>query len=186
MKLRLEAMKEYAQKSKLFVLPLLNLPKGPESIGCYLGIKGLNLCDECAFIMLYYNKDANYPKFLKEIENNKFFDFSLTDGEFDIIVFDLSPIRKDYMRIYNGEYSKLSKIAKILIHKSNDEKAMVGINPEYYYKELAELLQHPEEEIKNTELISPPDFENEILSVSEKVYLELTLDYKIPVEIISY
>ena len=43
-----------------------------------------------------------------------------------------------------------------------------------------------EEEIKNTELISPPDFENEILSVSEKVYLELTLDYEVPVETISY
>jgi len=185
MKLRLEAMKEYAQKSKLFVLPLLNLPKGPESIGCYLGIKGLKLCNDCAFIMLYYNKDKDYPKLLAEIQKNKFYDFFVTDGEFDIIIFDLSPIEKDYMRIYNGEYSKLSKIAKILIHKSSDEKAMVGINPEYYYKEVAELLQHPEEEIKNTELISPPDFENEILSVSEKVYLELTQDYEVPVETIS-
>ena len=57
----------------------------------------------------------------------------------------------------------------------------MGINPEYYYKNLAELLQYPEECFENTEIISSPNMDNEMLNVSEKVFLELTSDYAVPV-----
>jgi hypothetical protein len=182
MKIKLETLKEYVQKSRLFILPLVNAPKEPKVIETYLGINGLKLCDGYALVMLYHNEDPDYPAMFAQLEKNKFFDFAVKDGEFDIIVFDLSPVKNDYNRILNGQYSKVSKTAKILIKFNNaDERASMGINPEYYYKDLAELLQYPEECFENTEIISPPDMDNEMLNVSEEVFFELTNDYAIPV-----
>ena len=184
MKITLETLKEYVQKSRLFAFPLMGVPKKPKVIETYLGINGLNLCDGYALVLLYHNQDPNYPAHRIQLEKNKFFDFIVKDEEFDIVVFDLSPIKSDYNRIMNGEYSKLSKTAKILVKFNNtDEKASMGINPEYYYKDLAELLQYPEECFENTEIISSPDMDNEMLNVSEKVFLELTTEYAVPVTI---
>lgn len=182
MKINLEILKEYVQKSRLFAYPLMGVPKQPKVIETYFGINGLNLCEGNALVMLYHNEDPDYPAHLIQLEKNKFFDFVVTDQEFDIVVFDLTPIKSDYDRIMNGEYSRLSKTAKILIKFNNtDEKASMGINPEYYYKDLAELLEYPEEHFENTEIISPPDMDNEMLNVSEKVFLELTNEYAIPI-----
>lgn len=182
MKITLETLKEYVQKSKLFTFPLMGIPKQPKVIETYFGINGLKLCEGCALVLLYHNEDPTYPAHLIQLEKNKFFDFVVKDAEFDIVVFDLNPIKSDYKRIINGEYSKLSKTAKILIKVNNtDEKASMGINPEYYYKDLAEILQYPEECFENTEIISPPDMGNEMLNVSEKVFLELTNEFAVPV-----
>jgi hypothetical protein len=187
MKITLESLKEYVQKSKLFAFPLMGIPKKPKVIETYFGINGLKLCDGYALVLLYHNEDPDYPAHRIQLEKNKFFDFIVKDEEFDIVVFDLSPIKSDYNRIMNGEYSKLSKTAKILVKLNNtDEKASMGINPEYYYKDLAELLQYPEECFENTEIISSPDMSNEILNVSEKVLLELKTEYAIPVSTICF
>ena len=184
MKITLETLKEYVQKSKMFAFPLTGVPKQPKVIETYLGINGLKLCDGYGLVLLYYNEDPDYPAHRIKLEKNKFFDFIIKDEEFDIAVFDLSPIKTDYNRIMNGQYSKLSKTAKILVKLNNtDEKASMGINPEYYYKDLAELLIYPEECFENTELISSPDMDNEMLNVSEKVFLELTNEYAVPVTI---
>ena len=182
MKIKLETLKEYVQKSKLFAFPLMGVSKQPKVIETYFGINGLKLCDVYALVLLYHNEDPMYPVHQMKLEKNKFFDFIVKDNEFDIVVFDLSPLKSDYTRIMNGQYSRLSKTAKILIKLNNtDEKASMGINPEYYYKELAELLEYPEECFENTEIISAPDMDNEMLNVSEKVFLELTTEYAIPV-----
>jgi len=182
MKITLEILKEYVQKSKLFAFPLMNVPKQPKVIETYFGINGLKLCNGYALVLLYHNEDPDYPAHRIELEKNKFFDFIVKDHEFDIVIFDLSSIKSDYDRIMKGQYSRLSKTAKILIKFNNtDEKASMGINPEYYYKELAELLAYPEEHFENTEIISSPDMSNEMLNVSEKVFLELTNEYAVPV-----
>lgn len=182
MKLTLENLKEYVQKSKLFAFPLMGIPKQPKVIETYFGITGLKLCEGYALVLLYHNEDPTYPAHRVQLEKNKFFDFIIKDEEFDIVVFDLSTIKSDYNRIINGQYSKVSKTAKVLIKFNNtDEKASMGINPEYYYKDLAELLQYPEACFENTEIISSPDMDNEMLNVSEKVFLELTSDYAVPV-----
>ena len=182
MKITLETLKEYVQKSRLFAFPLMGVPKKPEVIETYFGINGLKLCNGYALVLLYYNEDPTYPAHLIQLEKNKFFDFVIKDNEFDIVVFDLSPIKSDYHRIINGQYSKVSKTAKILIKFNNtDEKASMGINPEYYYKDLAELLEYPEECFENTEIISSPDINNEMLNVSKKVFLELKNEYAVPV-----
>jgi hypothetical protein len=182
MKITLETLKEYVQKSRLFAFPLIGVPKEPKVIETYFGINGLKLCEGCALILLYHNEDPDYPAHRIQLEKNKFFDFIVKDEEFDIAIFDLSPIKSDYNRIMNGQYSKLSKTAKILIKFNNtDEKASMGINPEYYYKDLAELLAYPEECFENTEIISSPDMDKEMLNVSEKVFLELTNDYAVPI-----
>jgi hypothetical protein len=182
MKITLETLKEYAQKSKLFAFPLMGVPKQPKVVETYFGINGLKLCGGYALVLLYHNEDPDYPAHRIQLEKNKFFDFIVTDQEFDIAVFDLSSIKSDYGRIRNGEYSKLSKTAKILIKFNNtDEKASMGINPEYYYKDLAELFDYPEEYFENTEIISSPDMSNEMLNVSEKVFLELKNEYAVPV-----
>jgi hypothetical protein len=182
MKITLETLKEYVQKSKLFAFPLIGVPKQPKVIETYFGINGLKLCEGYALVLLYHNEDPTYPAHRIQLEKNKFFDFIIKDEEFDIVVFDLSSIKSDYERIMNGQYSRLSKTAKILVKFNNtDEKASMGINPEYYYKDLAELLAYPEECFENTEIISLPDMDNEMLNVSEKVFLELTNDYAVPI-----
>lgn len=182
MEIKLETFKEYIQKSKLFLLPLLNTPNDLQIIETYLGIKNLKLCDGYSLVILLYNEQPNYKQLKVQLEKNKFFDFLISDAEFDIAVFDFSSVKDEYNKILNGQYSKLSKTAKILIkHNNKDERASIGINPEYYYKNLAELLEYPEEHFINTELISPPDMDNEMLNVTKNVFSELTNDYKIPV-----
>lgn len=182
MKNNLETLQQYVQKSKLFLLPLLNLPKTPEVIETYLGVKGLEICDGYTLVALYHNGSENYAENFKNISSNKFFDFYVKDEEFDIVFFDLSSIPEEYTHVLNGDYSKLSKTAKILINYNNgkNELAMMGINPEYYYKELAELLEFPEENLKNKEIISKPDMDNELLNVSKEIFTKLTEDFKIP------
>lgn len=182
MKITLETLKEYVQKSKLFAFPLMGVPKQPKVVETYFGINGLKLCDGYALVLLYHNEDPDYPAHRIQLEKNKFFDFIVKDQEFDIVIFDLSSIKSDYDRIINGQYSRLSKTAKILIKFNNtDEKAFMGINPEYYYKDLAELLAYPKEYFENTEIISSPDMSNEMLNVSKKVFLELKDEYAVPV-----
>lgn len=184
MKITLETLKEYVQKSRLFAFPLMGVPKQPKVIETYFGINGLKLCDGYALVLLYHNEDPTYPAHRIQLEKNKFFDFIVKDEEFDIVVFDLSPIKSDYDRIMNGQYSRLSKTAKILIKLNNtDEKASMGINPEYYYKDLAKLLEYPEECFENTEIISSPDMDNEMLNVSEKVFIELTNEFAVPITV---
>lgn len=181
MKFSLEKLKEYVQKSRFFVMPLLSIPNEPKVIETYFGIKGLELCKGYALVMLYHNRNTKYKALLKKLNQNKFFDFVIEDDEFDIVIFDLSSIKEDYDKILNGQYSKLSKTAKILIKINNpDERASMGINPEYYYKEIADLLQYPEDCFENKELISLPDLDNEMLHVNEKIFNELTNEYKIP------
>ena len=181
MKLKLENLQEYVQKSRMFALPLLQISKNPAVIETYFGIVGLNLSSGYSLVLLYHNEHPSYAAHLVQLENNKFFDFVVTDAEFDIVVFDLSSIKDDYLKIINGQYSKLSKNAKILIKLANtDEKASMGINPEYYYKDLAEILQYPEEAFENTEIISLPDMDNEMLNVKQELFIELTEQYLIP------
>jgi hypothetical protein len=187
MKINLETLKEYVQKSKLFMFPLVNAPKELKPIETYLGIKGLKLCDGYSLVMLYYNQNPKFQTTLIQLEKNKFFDFEIKDDEFSIVVFDLSSIKFDYERIKKGQYSKVSKTAKILINVNNtDEKASMGVNPEYYYNDLAELLQYPLDSFENTEIISPPDMDNEMLNVRKEIFEELKNEYLIPEESIYF
>jgi|694.fasta_scaffold19340_3 hypothetical protein len=185
MNIKLENLKEYVQKSKMFLYPLLDIPRHTEMVESYLGIKGLTLCEGNSLVLLYHNESDGYPEILKQLQKNKFFDFYIKDEEFDIIVFDLSPIKFDYNRVLNGEYSKLSRISKINIsvNSGKDGLSAVGIHPEYYYKQVAVFFDCDEDLLVGKELIAPPDMMNEMLTVNKKLFSLLTVDYQIPIVI---
>ena len=182
MKLTIEKIKEYRQRSTMFLLPLLELPKHIKPLQTYMHIKGFDMNDNCNLIMLFSNKEPNYDQILKRLKASFYYDTHVTQGNFDIIIFDMSSFKEDYKHIFNGKYSKLSKDTKVLINKhgSSEDLSMVAIHPEYYYQEFAMLLNlKPEDILKDQELLSPPDIEKEMIIVSEETQKELRSLYPV-------
>jgi hypothetical protein len=177
----LEDIKQSVQISKVFILPLINLSQKVKPIETYLAIEGLEIYDGYTLILLFHNEDPTYPEQLKEIQANKHYDFHISDAEFDIVIFDMSELDVDYDLIINGHYSSLSQTAKVLInyHGITNKKALIGIHPEYYYEQYANLLDVNVNTIKGHELMPPPNATDETLTVSKKTLFFLKEEYMI-------
>jgi hypothetical protein len=177
----LEDIKESVQISNVFILPLLNFSKAVQPIESYLGIKGLDIYDGYSLVLLFHNEHPEHQKQLTEIKASKHYDYMITDNEFDIVIFDMSEFDVEYDLIINGHYSSLPQKAKILInyHRSSNKKALVGIHPEYYYEQYANLLDVDVNTIKGHELMPPPSAEEETLSVTNKILFFLKEQYLI-------
>jgi len=177
----LEDIKESVQISNVFILPLLNFSKTVQPIESYLGIKGLDIYDGYSLVLLFHNQHPTHQQQLTEIKASKQFDYMITDNEFDIAIFDMSDFDTEYDLIINGHYSRLSQKSKILIHyhRASNKKALIGIHPEYYYEQYANLLDVDVNTIKGYELMPPPSAEEETLSVTNKILFFLKEQYLI-------
>lgn len=177
----LEDIKESVQISNVFILPLLNFTKAVQPIESYLRIQGIEVYDGYSLILLFHNESPDYQKQLAEVKANKHFDYMITDNEFDIVIFDMSEFDVEFDLIINGCYSSLPQKAKILInyHRSSNKKALIGIHPEYYYDQYANLLDVDVNTIKGHELMPPPSAKEETLSVSNKILFFLKEQYLI-------
>ena len=177
--------KDYIQKSKVFMYPLLEVKKGTSvtPIETYCMWKGHYTKEDCKLITLYHLRDdvefRQFEKF-KLIGNPLFHDFHMTEDNKGIYVFDFQKHEYDWKQFIQGKYSKFSPELKRKLqnHFGVANRGYIDsfLYPERYFKLYAELLTVDKSDISgmlNTlkevgELCSILDEEKELLTMKVK------------------
>ena len=170
--------REYFQKSKVFLYPLLNIKKGIRFVPVETFISWTNHYDskDMKLITLYdidsSNKDFN--KFEADvIYKNRYFEnfYQLTDKK-NIYIFDISIYKYDLNRFKNGEYSKFSKKTKEIIENFFGDIGTISkyvdsyLFPDEWHEVYAEYFNVPLQLIKDThELCDKPNLKKENLTI---------------------
>lgn len=180
---------KYAQKSRLFVYPLLGIRRGVSvtPVGTYLTWRDMYTVVDCKFIAVYHLRDdAAFKQFEKRyLIGNRHFDnfFELEDGD-GAYVFDFKEYKMDYKMIVNGKYSKITPANKIRIaafFKNNHvhhQSIHSWLYPERFHKDYAKVLGVDLSLIKQVyETCSLPDLRQENLEVKKKVVNFATVNH---------
>lgn len=179
----------YFQKSRIFLYPLLSIPRGSSvtPINTFTAWEGKYDHKDYKLICLYHLRD---DKEFKDFEKSKLFSnkyfhefFELEENK-GMYVFDLADFKEDIDLFYDGKYSRLSSYSKTSIQayfvKSKKNFAYIDsyLNPSHYYGIYSGLLECNEELLKTVgELCSKPDLEKE---TSKNIVKELTyLNFKL-------
>lgn len=169
MEFTLKMIGTYVQKSTMFLYPLLNLPATIQPVNTYMFIQGFVMNDGYSMVCLLNRTSKTFQDDLNQMRRNKYFDINLTDDDFEIVIFDMSSLKDDYNKIYNGTYSELSREAAILITYHNRTKyplAVVALRPDEHYQKMADILSTIPELIPN-QLVTSPDNIKETLCFGE-------------------
>jgi hypothetical protein len=155
-------IKQYFQKSLLFMYPLLNI-QGKQSIRpimTYLDCKSL----KGQYLICIYKVDVlNWEKFNKNVllkHNALKSVIEINDLE-TAYVFDMSFVKNDYDLIVNGNYSKLSKFTKKSILSFYDISSFEGTQ--------INICLFPEKLNRTKEWCDKPDMEKETYFISERM-----------------
>jgi len=176
----------YFQKSKSFLYPLLgfkrSMPFPPRQ--SYLAWRNFYVAQDCKLMVSFdlYLDTPEWKKFLEtEIYPHEMFSehiasvehFFLTDGTpakrmVDVIVFDLSFHKEDFLNVLKGRYSKLSAKTKNAIrayygyHTPEWAHMESFLYPEKYYDQYAKILDVEPELLKQgVELCESPSIDKE-------------------------
>jgi hypothetical protein len=177
-----QLQKEYIQKSRIFLYPLLNIRRGVSvtPIQTYMTWENYFKVTDYKFIMTYHLRDdVDFKNFEEQklLGNPLFFDFfELKDGT-GAYVFDYLDYKKEYKLIVNGKYSLLPEDykKKILLFFKNHQKHQASImsylEPEKFFKDYAKLLNVSEQLlIEVGELCSLPNLKLESLNIKKKIF----------------
>jgi hypothetical protein len=160
-------------KSLIFLFPLLQLPKNVVPIGTYLQIESVDLGKTRPLICLFHKNHISQTV-RTILSENKFFDFSISDDEYEYFFFEFTQIANIYDTILRGEYTKLTLNTKILLSRTDHPISEIAIHPENYYQDYADELNCDVETImKKVELIEPPFLEKETVCFGKKALAEL-------------
>lgn len=177
--------KQYFQKSKVFIYPILGIKKH-ESISLietYIGWNEKNIHqDDCKLICIFYLRDdIEFKTFMnKRLFSNPYFKeyFELEEKK-AAFIFDLRNYKEDYKHFINGKYSMFSQKLKNMItghqlkHSANYSYVNSFIYPDIFFGVYKDLLQVDIKLLQSVgELCDKPDLEKEILTAKIKV-LEL-------------
>ena len=167
--------REYFQKSKVFIYPLLGIKKGVRfvPIQTYMSWNGYYTQDMNKFLCLYNVKDdkafENFEKLYLQTHND-YDEYHKIDDENHLYIFDMSRYSKDLKLFYRGQYSEFSQRTKNLISNFFGEKGTIAeyiesyLYPEHYYEVYAELLNVDVDTLMNVkELCDKPDLQKEDL-----------------------
>tara|TARA_R110000737_G_C14508963_1_gene473273 strand:+ start:495 stop:1085 length:591 start_codon:yes stop_codon:yes gene_type:complete len=192
-----QTYKNYFQKSKVFLYPLLEIPKGIKYIPINTHISFLNstnaLCnynvEKYKFFCLYHTpherQDPHEYKSWKIFEQFYILDHKLYEDNFyiddrlSLYMFDFSVMKKDIDNFRNGKYSKFSEYTKKRILDFFGNTGTIAeyiesyLYPKHYYELYSELLNVPIEILKETEELC--DLPNEKKENFEKKSLQLEL-----------
>lgn len=172
--------KEYIQKSRIFLYPLLDIQKGSEAVPVesYVCWTDKFSSDSCKFVCTYYLRDDTaFVRFEKaKLTGNKLFhSFYETEGGLGVYVFNFEDFSNDWQYFLQGKYSKLgpdvkNKILKFfLTNKATYHHINSYLHPEIYFEHYAKLLGVKESLLREVgELCSVPDFEKETLQATER------------------
>lgn len=161
-----DELKKETQKSYMFLWPLLNLPTNIKPINTYLGFKDANT-DKPLIIGMFHKDLFNYKQQKRILVQNKNYQVYLSEDGFDYFIFELKDYKHDYALIINGMYSDVSQRTKNrIIGSSTHTLTGLALYPEETRKEIAELFNTKE---GPKEILGPPNFDTEILTVSERL-----------------
>ena len=168
--------KEYFQKSKVFLYPLLGIKKGVKfvPVQTYISWNGYYTEDMNKFLCLY-SVDKGNPEFENFHElhlqtHPNFEEYHVIDEKNHLFVFDLSRYKKDIKKFKNGKYSEFSKNAKDIITNFFGDKGTIAdyvesyLFPDYYWDDYSEILEIDIEALMDVgELCDLPDLKKEDL-----------------------
>lgn len=172
---------KYFHKSRVFLYPLLELPKGSgvSPIETYVRWEGSIHQNKQKFICVYHDRsDLEFKKFERErLEKHPLYHSTvIADGK-KVIIFDFSKLGKDWDYFMNGEYSKLSYQSKNKIRKfhgsttTNSVYIDSWLYPHKYFDLYARFLGEKVSTLKTVgELADRPDLKKETLVTETKVY----------------
>lgn len=173
--------KDYIQKSRIFLYPLLGIKRGfgPTPTESYISWEGNFLVNECKLICIYpTSEDDEFKKFERTrlLSNKHFHVYYELDNSNSAYVFDLRDYEQDWSNFIMGKYSKFTKQTKdkVLDFFNSKPAGKEYVNsyfyPEKYYENYANLLLVDASVLKQVgELCSPPDLTKENLTSSIKV-----------------
>lgn len=171
---------KYEQKSKVFLYPFLKLSESINPIETYMFLENLKINENKNLICLFNNTCSNYQKNKKEILFNPYYELTVKDGKFDIVVFDLKNLNDDYDKIKTGDYLNLSKASQNFLKlRSSKLIVMHAFNPQFYYKDYAQYLMCDIELLKDYCLVQAPDIKNETLSITKEIKNKFEYQYAI-------
>lgn len=180
--------KNYYQKSKLFLYPLLKIRQGNSivPIETYLRWQDMYELGDNKLICVYHNRsDVQFKKFEEThlLSNPLFYDFHLLPEDMVAYVFDFSEHSRDYYKVARGCYSQLSSEFKFKIinfYSGNPIQAAYidsYLYPEKHYELYSDLLNCEMDLLISVgELCSPPNMDNETL-ISKPIVLEISDNY---------
>lgn len=163
---------KYFQKSKVFLFPLLGLPKYKGEMKTYIMLNNIIRHEDLKLIC--YFKDVNTKEFEdyrdKILKNKYFLEEHVNKEKEHIFIFSLKDFKTDYETFLKGKYSYLSDEAKMLIKKyhgplTNEYKYVdTFLNPKEYYNIYSNLLSVDEDVLREVgELCDPYDINKEFL-----------------------
>jgi hypothetical protein len=173
---------KFIQRSKLFIYPLLYIPKNVELYPkeTYVSLVRKNKTiigsEDKKLICLYdeIKKEADRKSEKDHILLNKYFhDVKCYDDQPCLHVFHLDRlyIDHDWNVFLKGQYSDISPLSKKTIsdyYKDTDYEPYINsyLYPDKYYDKYADLLDIPVNILEdNIELLSPPDLNKETLFI---------------------
>lgn len=171
---------KYFQKSRVFLYPLLQLPKGSgvTPIETYVRWEGRHHQNKQKFICVYHDRnDLEFKKIEKDrLEKHPLYESTLVVEGKKVIIFDFSKLEKDWYYFLNGEYSKLSYQSKSKISKYFGSKTEHSVYidsylyPHKYFDLYARLLDVKTSTIRTVgELCDRPNLHKETLTTKELV-----------------
>ena len=183
--------KEYFQKSKVFLYPLLGIRKGVRFVPTETYISWADICKSednkllCLYIIDEDNKDI-FKKFSDDkLETLRIYESKHHIDENNIVyIFNLKRFYKDLKKFREGKYSKFTKIVKEKIIKFFGEKGKIAeyiesyLYPKYYWEDYSELLNIHVKELQEVgELCDKPDLQKEDFTsdcelIKKLLYLE--------------
>jgi hypothetical protein len=170
----------YFQKSKVFLYPLLIIPKGTSvtPLGSYTAWGGYYTHEDCKLMLVYHLRDdVEFKSFEKSrlFGNPHFYEFFETDDKKGVYVFDYSEYQDDWINFLQGKYSHFTKKTKMIIQsyyaKSKKNYVYVDsyLNPDLYYEMYSVLLNCNKKILEEVvELCDRPDFDKETLVANVK------------------
>ncbi len=185
--------KNYFQKSKVFLYPLLGIKKGVRfvPVETYITWSHDLIDSKDILVCAYAIKDATnnqeeleiknqFNRFVKQhLEKNELYHSRHHTNELELIVFDLSYYKKDLQRFREGKYSEFSLITKRLIMEFFGNTGTIAeymesyLYPEKYYEIYSDILNISIETLEDViELCDKPNLEKEDF---KKSILELEL-----------
>jgi len=173
--------KEYIQKSRIFLYPVLKIKRGVSvtPVQTYMSWENNYGFEDNKFIVVYHmREDKEFKNFEKMIllNNNLFHDFYQLDDNQGAYVFDFDDHKENYKCIRDGKYSKLSNPYKQFILKffKNHQKHHAHVEsylyPERYFNVYSKILRVNKNLLKEVgELCSKPNLDVEILRSKKKI-----------------
>jgi hypothetical protein len=174
--------RDYIQKSRLFLYPLLNIKRGfsVTPVQTYISWENHYEVKDNKLIAVYHlRNDTDYTLFeeIKLKKNPLFHDcHELENGELMAYVFDFGSNKVDFQNFAKGRYSKLSPAHKKKVlnffkgYRSHHAYIESYLYPKKYFTMYSELLMVERSLLEKVgELCSKPDIEQEKLKMGTTV-----------------